>query len=164
MKPTIIVLIGPSCSGKTTWALEYIKQNPGTLLLSRDSERAIRFGNFRLGTKEEEAHITDIINKYTDTAIECRTDVILDNTHLKRKYIDKVTKRYSSKANIVFKRFNADLLTLIKRNQKRFEKTGKLIPLRVLKSQIKNYDRLFIPDNIKHESRFRRFMNLFNRF
>ena len=41
----LIVLQGPPCSGKSTWAKEYVRNNKDTVIVSRDSFRLQFCGN-----------------------------------------------------------------------------------------------------------------------
>lgn len=142
------ILIGTALSGKTTWAKEYLKSNNNTYYVSRDSEREIMFGEYRQGTQKEEDIITEIVNNKVWTYLKIG-DVILDNTHCKQEYLDTVVNEFKSSYDIEF--IVMPLLEkteLIKRNQERFFKTGKLIPERVLHFQSKDFLGLSIPENI----------------
>ena len=95
----IIVTIGCSNSGKSTWAHEQWKENPNKIVVvNRDSIRNLLF-SYTDETISEYYKRTDLnklekqVSKYEDTLIyealcEDKT-VIVDNTHLQESYITK---------------------------------------------------------------------------
>lgn len=140
----LIVLVGTTLSGKTTWA----KQFKNAYHISRDTERESLFGEYRMGSQKEEDVITDIINNKVWTCLKLG-DVILDNTHCNQIVLDNIVSEFGSSYDIEFKLFPA--LTkeeLIKRNHMRFFETGKLIPERVIHKQLQSFNELVIPKNI----------------
>lgn len=139
----LIVLIGTSLSGKTTWA-----QQQNAYIVSRDSERESLFGEYRQGNLKEEALITEIIEQKVKTMLQAG-DVILDNTHLKQEYLDAIPYTYPN-TDIEYKIFPLlEKEELIQRNNKRWKEQKKLIPERVLHKQIKSFQELVIPPNIE---------------
>lgn len=145
------ILIGTTLSGKTTWAKEYLNNNSNTYYVSRDSEREVMFGEYRQGSQKEENVITEIVNNKVWTYLKIG-DVILDNTHCKQEYLDAVVNEFKYSYDIEFIVMPLlDKTELIKRNQERFLKTGKLIPERVLHFQIKDFSELVIPENINNK-------------
>jgi predicted kinase len=142
------ILVGTALSGKTTWAKEYLKNNKNTYYVSRDSEREIMFGEYRMGSQKEEDIITEIVNNKVWTYLRLG-DVILDNTHCRQEYLDAVINefKYSYDVEVVVMPL-LEKVELVKRNQKRFFETGKLIPENVLHKQMKDFSQLIIPDNI----------------
>lgn len=95
----IIITIGISNAGKSTWSNEQWKKNPsGVIVINRDKIRELLFG-YTEGTITEYYQRTDIprlekqVTKYEDTLIhealaEGKT-VIVDATHLEGKYIER---------------------------------------------------------------------------
>lgn len=143
----ILLLIGPTCSGKTTFAEKYCRENKA-YYVSRDAERESLFVDYRMGSLKEENLITNLI-KYKVGLFLQSGDVVLDNTHLRSEYIQNVINDFPN-TNIEFLVFGKDLekSQLIKRNQTRFFDTGKLIGEGVLNKQIKLLSELEIPENI----------------
>lgn len=142
------ILIGTSLSGKTTYAKKYLSENPNCYYVSRDSEREVMFGEYRMGSQKEEDIITEIVNNKVWAYLKIG-DVILDNLHCKQEYLDSVINEFKYSYDIEF--IPMPLLSkeeLIKRNQKRFFETGKLIPERVLHYQMVDFQNLNIPENI----------------
>ncbi len=100
--PKLYILCGPSASGKTTWAMNFIKQSPDEIYyVSRDE---IRFSML----KEDEdyfAHEGTVFKQFASAIVNALTnnhDVIADATHLNHfsrakliNTIDKTITNYS---------------------------------------------------------------------
>lgn len=93
----IILTVGCSGSGKSTWAAQTVQHNPERYVrVNRDDVRNLLFG-YNDTTINEYYHRVDIkqrerqVSRYIDTLIydslELDKVVICDNTHLKREYI-----------------------------------------------------------------------------
>lgn len=95
----LIVLVGISGSGKSTWARKYVLQNPSNrVIVSRDTIRMLLFGYnesnlYEYYNRDDVHKLEKEVSKYCDTliyeGIETGKEIILDNTHLKRAYIEK---------------------------------------------------------------------------
>ena len=94
----IIVPIGISASGKSTFASQYVEKNPNTIIVSRDSLRMSLFGyteenlfrHYNVDNKnfyEREKIVTDFHTDQIWYALQKNFDVIADNTHLRRSHI-----------------------------------------------------------------------------
>ena len=95
----IIVLIGTSGSGKSTWSNNYVNTYKNTVIVSRD---AIRMSLFGLSdstyheyyesdvsvVKEREAIVSKFFDNQIWYALQKGYDVIADNTHLQVSYIN----------------------------------------------------------------------------
>lgn len=139
MRNKIILTIGVSCSGKTTWAKQQMLENNKLYYVSRDEERLSTFGEYGMGNQKEENTITLICQNKIDCLLTLG-DVIVDNTNLDMKYIQHYLDKYS---NVEFKVFPLiDKPTFVERNNERFNKTGKLIPEKVFFKQCKQYNSL----------------------
>ncbi len=131
----ITILIGTSLTGKSTWT-----KTQNRFIISSDSERESLFGNYRQGEGFEEK----LIQKCMEAKLRILKDVIIDNTNLKLGYI----KNWIEIANEINEPYEITVFPLlekeelIKRNQKRFLATGKLIPEKAITNQIKNYNLL----------------------
>lgn len=137
----LIILAGTSLTGKTTWAKQYLLENKRAYYVSRDTERESCFGQYRMGTGKEESIITNIINSKISELLKLG-DVLIDNTHLKDSFIQEIYNRFPN-TDISVKYFNPPKKEeLIKRNQKRFNEIGKLIPESVINSQLKQWESL----------------------
>ena len=107
-EPTVvIVLMGLSGSGKTTWLQNYVikHRQPGDnyTVLSRDLIR-IELGYCTedekyLGTKEEEDKVTEIFNQRFKEALENKMEIYIDNMNLRSCYRDDY-KKLAGKHNV----------------------------------------------------------------
>ena len=143
--PNLTICVGVSLIGKSKWATEYIKTHPNTEIVERDLERLELFGEYRMGSKEEEAMVTKKVLWKIDNLLRSGVNVISSDTHLKAEYIQQRITDFESLAHVRFKVFPLLPKTeLIKRNQDRFINGGefKLIPESVLHYQIKAYKAL----------------------
>lgn len=106
----LIVTIGASGSGKSTWSANFIKDNPKTVRVNRDDLRKQISGLTRLDRRyydrEDfraiESRITDISHEQIRYWLLKGYDVVLDNTHLEQKYIDEILVLYNHLADIHF--------------------------------------------------------------
>lgn len=135
----ITILVGPSCSYKSTTAKKVLSTD-NTVILCRDTERENLFFTYRMRTKQEEDLITNILRRKVKNALEQCYDVILDNTHLKLKYINQVINDYNTLADIeLYVMQDWPLEILLERNKKRAKETGKFIPEDVIDRQVQNF-------------------------
>lgn len=92
MKQQIIINIGISGSGKTTWSSEQIKNNSRLLRINRDDIRKVLVGDLVGYYKRSDLNTieTMVTNTEAYLAVEALRrgfDIIFDNTHLKFSYI-----------------------------------------------------------------------------
>ena len=124
-KVEVVVMIGPSGSGKSTYANKnYVSK--GYTMISRDIIRwELGFceeGEKFLGTPEQEEAVTfSLENKLID-CVNRGKNVVIDNTHLKKKYRDRIhdlLKAYNVKYTYVVLNVN-EPSTLYKRRRDDF--------------------------------------------
>ena len=128
----ILILIGAPGSGKSTFARYFLRTEENWTRLCRDDFRAMQFSADNLSHKEE-CLIAEMIDSAVETLLARRSNVLLDATHCRREYIEHYIERFNSFADISFKLFDLDISTLAMRCEKRFQNTGKSIPMPVLK-------------------------------
>jgi len=116
MKNTIIICVGISGSGKSTWSTQYIKENPNILRINRDSIRKTLVGSLdRYYQRKDLNTIEVMINSIENHIFLCINDiknVIIDNTNLKQSYINKwirLSQDLDIYQNIKFKLFDISL-------------------------------------------------------
>ena len=87
----VLILIGISASGKSTWSKDFVKYNDGWCRLGRD--------DYRYMLKNQgfcEPKIEDLVSTLMNASIlEClnkRLNVIVDNTNLKESYLNEFIK------------------------------------------------------------------------
>ncbi len=129
---TLIILCGISASGKSTWANEYVKLNPKSLIVSRDGLRLMLFGtndtdyyiNPFLDTREN--LITDMQLKLITDGLSSGYTVVIDDTNCSLSKINSFTKDFSN-YHIIYKRFDIPLLEAIDRDKLRNRCVGEKI-------------------------------------
>jgi len=93
----VVVLIGVSGSGKSTWAKEFCLNQPNWLRISRDELRRslipVFLGTYWHWPKEDQSRIEHLVDRMhtrllTD-ALRSGWNVIMDNTHLKKAYFEE---------------------------------------------------------------------------
>lgn len=121
----IIINVGVSGSGKTTWSINHMKLFPNTLRINRDDVRKVLIGDLKGYYKRSDLNsiensVTSIETYSIVEVLRRDHDLILDNTHLKPSYIKEKLEmiEYWSKAlkremDIKFKLFKGiDVFTL----------------------------------------------------
>jgi predicted kinase len=93
-KKTIIINVGISGSGKTTWTKEHLKNNSDTLRVNRDSIRngiALYMTGYyqRHDIKTVEEMVTNIEEITFEEMTYNHKNIVIDNTNLKEVYINK---------------------------------------------------------------------------
>ncbi len=90
----VIINIGVSGSGKTTWSTDYIFKHPNTIRINRDDLRKHFYGSLSgyyqyIYLNKRETYITNTEELLFIGAIQAGYDIIIDNTNLKPLYIRK---------------------------------------------------------------------------
>lgn len=130
----VYILQGLPASGKTTWAVDFIKNNPNTVRVNKDELRATLFAN--QWAREKEDFVLEIRDFIIINALTSFKDVVVDDTNLKEKHINrisKIAKEYGSEVEILF--FDTPLEECIKRNEGREAK----VPEKVIRDMYENY-------------------------
>lgn len=112
MKGSLFILIGPSGSGKSTWAAEYINKHKDHVRVNRDMLRKQLYGSDDLRAyhmdprkKQREKCVTDAEMTLIDGLLAQGYSVVIDNTNLRKEYIDAYVKRFGRAHNIEFQLF-----------------------------------------------------------
>lgn len=117
----LIVCLGPICSGKTTWSLNYIKDNVGVCRFSFDEFTKMCKGN---GLYDEEIKKTSILTMFS---LLQRFDVVLDGFPLICEDLDSLLE-FAKNASL--RLFDVKLDESIKRNFNRRNEEGKFVPVK----------------------------------
>jgi len=134
------ILIGPPCSGKSTYAKEFCEKNLTYRIISRDSVREMLYGSYKMVYKDEPL-ISEICQNLVSLLLNEGHDIILDNTNCNLKYFKKELE-YLSDYQCVIKH---ELFLISEeefkiRNIKRSMETGKTIPLEVFQKMYKSVE------------------------
>lgn len=128
MKNKIILTIGASCSGKTTWTREYINNHAlgSVISLNRDGIRFMLFTKgirdwtkYKFNNKNERA-VTEYINSMALECIANGSDIIISDTNLNPKIRNK-WKQFADEHDYEYVEqiFPCDWKELVKRNAQR---------------------------------------------
>lgn len=126
----IIAIIGISCSGKSTLAKQLNESTPNSIIVNRDKLREMLFGyteeTIHKYYQRNDIHLLEKqVSEYENLLIERALNfdqvVIVDNTHVKLKYLN-VLKNYN--VPIEYKLVECDLNTALERDQNRLRKVG----------------------------------------
>lgn len=123
---TITILVGPSGSGKTTWCKDFLRNNPNTVRVNRDDIRTQLYGEDSKTYYSRDAEtiwkreqfVSAIEVAHIRTALTSNYDVVIDNTNLKKRYIDSYIKTFPYE-QFQFEIVNVSLEQCIENNSKR---------------------------------------------
>jgi len=135
----IKILVGAPGSGKSTFARYFLRTEENWMRLCRDDYRTMQFASGYM-SKHEEYLIVDMIDSAIEALLLKRCNVLIDATHCRKVYIDHYIERFNHLADISFKLFDIDIDTLAARCKKRFQQTGKFIPVSVLKKFVEEVE------------------------
>lgn len=134
----IIVLSGPPCSGKTTFAMSL-----GLPIVSKDIIRKEYFPQPYRHSSENDRKVKEIEDELIDGFVnKLCIDCIIDNTHCKDSYLENIYRKYANKHKIEIKFFKTSLARLLIRNYIRWFQTSKWIPIKDIVQLYKNYKKI----------------------
>jgi len=92
MKQQIIINVGVSGSGKTTWSTEQVKNNSRILRINRDDIRRVLVGSLDGYYHRKDLSTIEVMVSNTEAylaveALRRGFDIIFDSTHLRASYI-----------------------------------------------------------------------------
>jgi predicted kinase len=156
----VIIVVGISGSGKSTWAKQFCIENPTWLRINRDDIRksmlSVTLQEYNNWPVDEFRKIESLVTKQHNSllinALSDGWNVIIDNTHLKASYINEYKKLLSEafeSFEISFKVFENSLEECISNDAKREDVVGKVVLMRqvemfmTLKKNIKLHTEIF---------------------
>jgi predicted kinase len=81
----LVITRGLPASGKTTWARAWVEEAPRRARVNRDDLRVMMFGRYVLPDRQEKA-VTTAQRVAVETLLREGYDVVVDDTHLRRRY------------------------------------------------------------------------------
>ena len=126
--------VGIPASGKTTWSLNKIKNDPSWVRINRDDFRFMLKDQPFCEPKIEDA-ITKMVYNAIDIALAKNLNVIIDNTNVKAKYINAFVEYVQYRADVQFLVFDISLDKAIERDKNREKSVGE----EVIKKMYKDY-------------------------
>lgn len=149
----VIITIGIPASGKSSKVSEFLKENKNYIKVSRDDFRYM-LRNQSITEPKIERMISKLLMISMKMAIKNNYNIIVDNTHLKEKYIKEIIKIISEYATIEYWVFNIPLDVCIIRDSLREKYVGE----DVINKMYKDYlilNKTFIKNNLKDIKIFR---------
>lgn len=112
----ITVLIGVSGSGKSTVAKKYLQLNPNAVRINRDDLRKTLFGVEQIDVeyydrkdfRDCEKLVSEVSEQIMYDTLNKSKDIVLDNTHLQKKYIDEIIRKFNHLDAIELKFMHGD--------------------------------------------------------
>lgn len=114
MKNEIILCVGISGAGKSTWVTNFIKENSNYLRINRDDIRKTLVGDLNGYYQRKDLNIIEEnINEIEELIYHqsyCKNyNVIIDNTNLKQSYLNRWNHIKTSSTETKFKLFDISL-------------------------------------------------------
>jgi predicted kinase len=133
MNKKIIFLKGLPASGKSTWAKEFVDNNPNWLRVNKDDLRLMMHnGKWSNGNEKQVLVVRDAAIR---SALDQGYNVIVDDTNFAPRHNDIKKIAAEHKAEVEEKYFDVPLEECLIRNQNRLNK----VPDEVIKSMYNKY-------------------------
>lgn len=133
----VIICVGISGSGKSTWSKEYVKDFPSYIRINRDDIRFM-IKNLPVLKQKDESYVSSIQSTMINQAIMANFNIIIDNTNLKKEIIDDILELVKYKADVYFHLFPINLQVAIERDLTRERTVG----YKVIERQFDEYQKL----------------------
>jgi predicted kinase len=153
-KPKLLILTGPSGAGKSTWTRKFIQKNSNWVRVNRDDTRRQLVGELTQDyyknpqVKQLEKHVTYLQMDAIRHLLQHGYNVVADNTHLKKSFIQEYVDLFDHIAEIEVKHFVASAKTCKERVK---ERDGD-IDTSYIDSQVSNAQRLQEDDTLSFEA------------
>lgn len=122
----IIITVGLPASGKSTWAREVVQKDGTFVRVNKDDLRAmLHDGKWSAKREDQIIAMRDVMIK---TAFQAKLNVIVDDTNLHPKHIQRITEiAKAHQAQVEIKRFDVDVDECVKRDAKRPNPVGEKV-------------------------------------
>lgn len=147
----VILTKGLPSSGKSTWAKELLKESPNAYKRINNDDLRRMFDNMQY-SKDMENFIKKAVDTLVLLALEEGKHVILDNTHLSDKSVNRIKELVKGKAKVIIedKFLEVPLETCIKNDLKRLESVGKDVIVRMYEQHIKKVEPIIQDKELPH--------------
>jgi predicted kinase len=125
----IYMMVGLPASGKSTVAKEITRNGFARIIVAPDVMRALRFGVYRIGNKEEEEEIMSSCRNLVKIYIEKGMSTIFDATNLTKKSRRKLLSILDKKIEVMAVFINTPLEQCLINNDNRDIETPKQVIL-----------------------------------
>ena len=132
----IIILQGVPCSGKSTWAREFVKTHKDYVIVSRD---AIREMSGVYWMPEREDYISCVEYDCVYDALKNGFNVIIDAVNFNPKTLHKWETAANGLADIEYKRFDVTFEEAVRRDKERGERGEKSVGEDVIRTFFSKY-------------------------
>lgn len=132
----VLIITGISGSGKSTFARQFVQENPNWLRVNRDDLRksivSVSLSEYWKWAPEQQHRIEMLVNELQRTTIQQALargwNVLIDNTHIKKKYINELIKSVEDfPVEIRFKLIEIPLEEAIERDKNRPDVVGEAV-------------------------------------
>ena len=160
----IIITVGISGSGKSTWAKAFCQENPNWLRINRDDIRksmlSVSLNEYHRWEKAAINRIETLVSEQQKmlliNALTQNWHVVIDNTHLKLSYLNEYRKlltEHFEEFKIEYKLFDTSLEESIERDKNRADVVGEtIIKVQAEKLQILKKNFKFESEELRRES------------
>ncbi len=127
---TIVMTIGLPASGKSTYAKDLVKREPGRWKRINKDDLREMLDCYEF-TSSNEKFVSDVQENMIRAAIRSGRDVVIDNTHLNgqsRRKIHEMAKSFGD-VKVIEKAFRVDVKECLRRNESR---DGRKVPVEVI--------------------------------
>jgi len=140
----VIILQGLPASGKTTWAKELVKEMPGRYKrVNKDDLRAM-LDNGRW-TNGNENFVLEIRDQTILAALKDGRHVIVDDTNLHQKHIDRIKAIVAGLATVRIEFFDIDPKEAVRRDSLRSESVGEKVIMDMYNKYLKPEPEQYVP-------------------
>jgi predicted kinase len=136
----MIICRGIPGSGKSTWAIQFLKDNPKFLRVNRDSIRRGLIGD-AYDLKIEDL-VTQLQSHQIESIIGKGKNVLIDNTNVKESYVNEFLKIAERIGDVIVeeKIFDTPFDVCCQRNESR--KGVEVVPMAVMKAMNDNFQKI----------------------
>lgn len=133
----VILTRGLPASGKTTWAKQMLKDNPGVYKrINKDDLRAMLDDSKH--SKDNEKHVLNVRDLLILEALKIGKNVIIDDTNFSSKHEERIKQLVKGQAVVEIKDFtHIPLEECLERDLKRTDSVGKHVIMRMYNDHLK---------------------------